>query len=100
VRGSSSSIAYGTSKAGVHGMVMTLQPRLEPQGIRVHAICPGSIDTVLKRENVADGARVAGRDVPLALASASLGAPEGVAKVLAFLASDDADYVRGTVFTR
>jgi NAD(P)-dependent dehydrogenase (short-subunit alcohol dehydrogenase family) len=38
--------------------------------------------------------------VPLALASASLGAPEGVAKVLAFLASDDADYVRGTIFTR
>jgi NAD(P)-dependent dehydrogenase (short-subunit alcohol dehydrogenase family) len=100
VRGSSSSIAYGTSKAGVHGMVMTLQPRLEPQGIRVHAICPGNIDTVLKRENVADAARVAGRDVPLALANASLGAPEGVAKVLAFLASDDADYVRGTIFTR
>jgi len=100
VRGSSSSIAYGTSKAGVHGMVMTLQPRLEPQGIRVHAICPGSIDTVLKRENVADGARAAGRDVPQALAAASLGAPEGVAKVLAFLASPDADYVRGTIFTR
>lgn len=100
VRGSSSSIAYGTSKAGVHGMVMTLQPRLEPQGIRVHAICPGSIDTVLKRENVADGARASGRDVPQALASAGLGAPEGVARVLAFLASDDADFVRGTIFTR
>src|SRR5919199_558658 len=100
VRGSSSSIAYGTSKAGVHGMVMTLQPRLEPQGIRVHAICPGSIDTVLKRENVADGARAAGRDVPKALESASLDAPEGVAKILAFLASPDADYVRGTIFTR
>ncbi|MBI3972270.1 MAG: SDR family oxidoreductase [Chloroflexi bacterium] len=100
VKGSSSSIAYGTSKAGVHGLVMTLQPRLEPQRIRVHAICPGSINTVLKRENVADGARAAGRDVPQALAGAGLGDPEGVAKVLAFLASDDADYVRGTIFTR
>src|SRR5688500_2049954 len=49
VRGPSSSIAYGTSKAGVHGLVMTLQPRLEALGIRVHAICPGSLDTVLKR---------------------------------------------------
>ncbi len=100
VRGSSSSIAYGTSKAGVHGMVMTLQPRLEPQGIRVHAICPGNIDTKLKRDNVADAARAAGRDVPEALAAASLGDPEGVARVLAFLASDDAGYVRGTIFTR
>lgn len=100
VRGSSSSIAYGTSKAGVHGLVMTLQPRLEAQRIRVHAICPGSIDTPLKRENVADGARAAGRAVPDALANAALGDPDGVARVLAFLASDDADFVRGTIFTR
>jgi NAD(P)-dependent dehydrogenase (short-subunit alcohol dehydrogenase family) len=100
VRGSSSSIAYGTSKAGVHGLVMTLQPRLEAQRIRVHAICPGSIDTPLKRENVADGARAAGRAVPDALANASLGDPDGVARILAFLASDDADFVRGTIFTR
>jgi NAD(P)-dependent dehydrogenase (short-subunit alcohol dehydrogenase family) len=100
VKSSSSSIAYGTSKAGVHGLVMTLQPRLAAQGIRVHAICPGSIDTVLKRENVADAARAAGRAIPEALASAGLGDPDGVARVLAFLASDDADFVRGTIFTR
>ena len=31
---------------------------------------------------------------------AELGEPAGVARVLAFLASPDADYVRGTVFTR
>ena len=100
VKGSSSSIAYGTSKAGVHGLVMTLQPRLDPQGIRVHAICPGSIDTPLKRENVADAARAAGRAIPEALANAALGDPDGVARVLAFLASDDAAFVRGTIFTR
>jgi NAD(P)-dependent dehydrogenase (short-subunit alcohol dehydrogenase family) len=100
VRGPSSSIAYGTSKAGVHGLVMTLEPRLSPQRIRVHAICPGNIDTPLKRANVADGARAAGRDVPQALAGAGLGDPDGVAKVLAFLASDDAAFVRGTIFTR
>jgi NAD(P)-dependent dehydrogenase (short-subunit alcohol dehydrogenase family) len=100
VRGPSSSIAYGTSKAGVHGLVMTLQPRLEALGIRVHAICPGSLDTVLKRENVADGARAAGRDPIEALAKAQLGDPDGVAKVLIFLASDDAGFVRGTIFTR
>ncbi len=100
VKGSSSSIAYGTSKAGVHGMVMTLQPRLEPQGIRVHAICPGSIDTPLKRENVADAARAAGRVIADALTNAALGDPDGVARVLAFLASEDAEFVRGTIFTR
>ncbi len=100
VKGSSSSIAYGTSKAAVHGLVMTLQPRLESQRIRVHAICPGSIDTVLKRDNVADGARAAGKDALQAIAASQLGDPDGVARILAFLASDDADYVRGTIFTR
>lgn len=100
VRGSSSSIAYGTSKAGVHGLVMTLQPRLEPQGIRVHAICPGNIDTVLKRDNVVEGARSAGHDPAQAIAEVGLGDPDGVAKLLVFLASDDASFVRGTIFTR
>ncbi|HAH15328.1 MAG TPA: hypothetical protein DCL45_04695, partial [Chloroflexi bacterium] len=34
VKGGSSSIAYGTSKAAVHGMVMVLESRLAPQNIR------------------------------------------------------------------
>lgn len=100
VKGGSSSIAYGTSKAGVHGMVMVLESRLAPQGIRIHAICPGSIDTPLKRDNVRDGAIAAGQDPDAALKSARLASPDGVARVLAFLASDDASYVRGTIFTR
>ena len=33
-------------------------------------------------------------------AARDLGDPIGVARILAFLASDDADYVRGTIFTR
>ena len=36
----------------------------------------------------------------VANARQSLGDPAGVAKILTFLASDDADYVRGTIFTR
>ena len=100
VKGGSSSIAYGTSKAGVHGLVLVLESRLAPQGIRIHAICPGSIDTPLKRDNVRDGAIAAGKDPDAALADAHLASPDGVAKVLAFLASPDASYVRGTIFTR
>ena len=100
VKGGSSSIAYGTSKAGVHGMVMVLESRLAPQNIRIHAICPGAIDTPLKRENVRDAATASGQDPDAALKAAHLASPDGVARVLAFLASADADYVRGTIFTR
>jgi NAD(P)-dependent dehydrogenase (short-subunit alcohol dehydrogenase family) len=100
VRGGSSSVAYGSSKGAVHGLAMVLEPQLAPLGIRVNDVCPGSLDTPLKRQNVIDGARARGEDPDRALATAGLGDPRGVARVLAFLASDDADYVRGSVFTR
>ncbi len=102
VRGPSSSLAYGTSKGGVHGLAMTLEPQLAAAGIRVNDVCPGGIATRMKLDNVADGARHAGRSVEQALADAevTLGDPVGVARILAFLASDDADFVRGTIHTR
>jgi NAD(P)-dependent dehydrogenase (short-subunit alcohol dehydrogenase family) len=100
VRGPSSSFAYGASKGGVHGLAMTLEPRLAPQGIRVNVICPAGIDTAMFRGAAAAGARREGRDVEQALAELNLGDPMLLARVLAFLASPDADYVRGTIFTR
>lgn len=102
VRGGSSSVAYGSSKGGVHGLSLVLAPQLEPDGIRVHGICPGSLATELKLDNVADMARARGEDAAAARdrAAVELGDPAGVARILTFLASDDADYVRGTIFTR
>jgi NAD(P)-dependent dehydrogenase (short-subunit alcohol dehydrogenase family) len=66
----------------------------------VNVVCPATIDTALKRRNIAEGALAHGQDPEEALATARLGDPDGVAKVLAFLASDDAEYLVGTVFTK
>ena len=96
----SSSMTYGSSKGGVHGLFLTLEPRLAAQGIRVHDICPGSIDTSLMRHVIVEGAKARGQAPDQALNQATLGDPEDVARVLAFLASPEADYVRGTIFTR
>ena len=102
VRGGSSSYAYAASKAGMHGMQYNFEQDLGGGGTRVHVICPGGIATPLKLLNIAQGAEARGEDPEPAVAAArrSLGDPAGVAKVLAFLASDDGEYVRGTVFTR
>lgn len=100
VIGGSSSVAYGASKGGAHGLILVLQEQLRQAGIRLNEVCPGGVDTPLKRQNVADGARAAGRSAEDALANAHLVDPRGVARVLAFLASDEAEYVRGAVFTR
>jgi NAD(P)-dependent dehydrogenase (short-subunit alcohol dehydrogenase family) len=102
VIGASSSLAYGSSKGGVNGLGMTLAAHLAPRGIRVHVVCPGEIVTEMKLSVVIADAERSGRSVEEALATAraSMGSPEGVARVLAFLLSDEADHVRGTLFTR
>ena len=82
------------------GLALTLEPRLAPQGIRVHAICPAAIDTDMMRTSLTARAVAMGQPVEQALAGINLGAPRGVARVLAFLASADAAFVRGTVYTR
>jgi NAD(P)-dependent dehydrogenase (short-subunit alcohol dehydrogenase family) len=102
VVGPSSSLAYGASKGGVNGLGMTLASRLAPRGIRVNVVCPGEIVTQMKLSVVHAQAVREGRDPEIALERArqEMGSPDGIARVLAFLASDEADYVRGTLFTR
>lgn len=102
VRGPSSSLAYGASKAGVNGLGLTMEARLAPRGIRVNVVCPGAIATEMKLGVIAIEAERAGRSPADAVARAQqeLGTADGVARVIAFLASPEADYVRGTLFTR
>ncbi len=100
VQGGSSSLAYGTSKGAVNGMGMTLENHLAPKGIRVNVVCPGSIETELKLRQMRESAEALGQPFDLEDARTRLGDPEGVAALLAFLASDDARYVRRNLFTR
>ena len=102
VRGGSSSVAYGSSKGGVNGLVMTVENQISPMNIRIHTICPGGLATPLKLGQIAESAKRDGQDPDVAVANArkSLGDPAGVARVLTFLASDAASYTRGQIFTR
>ena len=102
VRGGSSSVAYAASKGGVNGLVMTVEGQVAGLNIRMHTICPGGLATPLKLGQIAESARRDGRDPEAAVENArgSLGDPMGVARVLTFLASDEAAYARGQIFTR
>lgn len=100
IRGGSSSLAYGSSKGAVNGFCMTLENQLTPRGIRVNVVCPGGIDTPLKRQNIRDAATSQGLDPERHLAATKLGDPGKVASILSFLASSEADYVVGPIFTR
>ena len=65
-------------------------------------VCPGNISTGMKLSVIEQDALLKGQDPKQAVQAAAndLGDPLGVAKLLAFLVSDDADYVRGSINTR
>ena len=100
VIGGSSSYAYGSSKGGVHGLALVMQGYLSKYGIRVNDVAPGAVDTPLKVGQLKRSYELSGDKAAYDAQMATLVSPDGVAKVYAWLASDEAAYVRGTVFTR
>jgi NAD(P)-dependent dehydrogenase (short-subunit alcohol dehydrogenase family) len=102
VIGPSTSLAYGASKGGANGFGMTLANHLAPRNIRVNVICPGNIVTDMKLSVEIAQAHREGRSIEAAIEKAKrdYGVPEGVARVIRFMLSNEAEYLRGTLFTR
>lgn len=102
VIGPSSSLAYGASKGGANGFSMTLANHLKDRNIRVNTLCPGNIVTQMKLSVDIAAAEREGKSVEEALQNAhqNYGVPVGVARVIGFMISDEADYLRGALFTR
>jgi len=84
---------YTPTKAGVNSLMQSCAIALGPHGIRCNAVLPGTIETAINRDDLADQAKrdyMAGR-IPLG----RLGEPEDLAGPIVFLASDLARYVTG-----
>ena len=93
LRGNAGQVNYAASKAGIIGMTKSLAKELASRGITVNAVAPGFIDTDMTAA-IPEAARAA---APSGIPMARLGAPEEVARAVAFLASDDAAYITGQV---
>jgi L-rhamnose 1-dehydrogenase len=93
IAGAGITVAYSTSKGGVVLMAKALADALGPDGIRVNAICPGTIDTHLLRTSpgIAEAAEGFRRRTPLR----RLGKPSEIGDAVAWLGSDMASYVTG-----
>ena len=92
-------LAYCASKGAVHQITRAMALDHAGDNIRVNAVCPGEIDTPMlasgrdARPTPQDLQKLADDTIPLK----RLGQPEEVAKVVAFLASDEASYMTGAL---
>jgi len=91
-RSSPRGVHYVASKAGIVGVTRAAALELAPRKIRVNAIAPGLTDTAQPRYGMSEEElQAAGRQVPLG----RIGAPEDVAELAVFLASEESRHITG-----
>ena len=92
--GASCEVAYSTAKAGVIGLTKALAKEEGPSGITVNCVAPGVIDTDMMAAFTAEDKAALAEETPVG----RLGSADEVAKLLVFLAGEDAGYITGQVF--
>ncbi|MGN6794956.1 MAG: SDR family NAD(P)-dependent oxidoreductase [Streptosporangiaceae bacterium] len=95
VRGGRRRAAYCASKGGLVLLTRSLAIDHGPDGIRVNCVCPGLIDTEMADWIRHDAAAMARFDAGTPVGR--IGSPHEIAATVAFLASDDASYLQGSV---
>jgi 3-oxoacyl-[acyl-carrier protein] reductase len=91
--GGGGQVNYAASKAGLVGIARSVARELGSRGITANVVAPGFIDTDMTAELGDDRKAAIVSQVPLG----RLAAPEEVAAVVTFLASEGAGYITGAV---
>ena len=96
--GSAGVAAYCASKGAVHNLTRALAMDHAADGIRVNAVCPGEVNTPMlqaeRAEAVTDQLLTA---IAATVPMGRLADPDEIARVVCFLASDDASYMTGAL---
>lgn len=89
-------IAYNTSKAAVAAFTQNLARDYAPDKIRVNAVCPGEVRTDMLASGLARTGRTF-EDLDKLIPFGRIGKPEEIAALVAFLASDEAAFMCGSL---
>jgi 2-keto-3-deoxy-L-fuconate dehydrogenase len=102
IRGVPNRYAYGTTKAAIIGLTKQVAADFIQRGIRINAVCPGTIESPSLRGRIDDVVKTTGKshdaveqDFVARQPMGRLGKPEEVAALVLFLASDESSYITG-----
>jgi NAD(P)-dependent dehydrogenase (short-subunit alcohol dehydrogenase family) len=93
------SIAYCASKAGVVHLTRCLADEYIKQGVRVNCVAPGGMDTPLQQAFMEFPEGVDWKRLRKVISPLGNSTPEEIAKVVAFIASDDCRYMTGSIIS-
>jgi len=99
VKGAPNRFIYGTTKAALNGFVKAMAVDYVNDGIRCNAILPGTVETPSwhERVNMTNDPKQARIDFINRQAMGRLAQPEEIASLAVYLASDESDFVTGTL---
>jgi glucose 1-dehydrogenase len=86
-------VNYAASKGGIVMFMKSISQELAPHKIRVNSVSPGAIKTPINKEVWSDPDKY--QSLLQLIPYKRIGTPQDVAKAVAWLASDDSDYVNG-----
>ena len=101
IKGAPNRFIYGTTKAAVIGLTKSVAADTVASGVRCNAVCPGTIQTPSLDDRIAANAAAAGGMAQARTAFVArqamgrLGAPEEIAAMAVYLASDDSRFLTG-----
>lgn len=101
IKGFPKRAAYGSAKGGVIGLTKSVAADYIGHGIRANSVCPGTVDSPSLRDRIEElGVTLGDREKAYKFfidrqPAGRFGAPEEVAALCAFLASDDGAFVNG-----
>lgn len=89
-------VPYAASKGGMEMLTKTMALEVADKGIRINAIAPGAIATMMNIDILEDEKKK--KDEENKIPMHRIGNPSEIAKVAVFLASTDASYITGATF--
>ena len=91
--GNPGQVNYSSTKSALVGFTKSLAREVGARGVTVNAVAPGFIDTAMTQALNESQQEVILQQIPLG----RMGGPADIANAVAFLASEDASYITGTI---